>query len=100
MKGIHARYSIEQGLLGPQVRVALGFLFGGLLLGGAELAYRNEERVRDERVRQALAGAGLATLYASFYLAGNMYGLVGSTVAFLGLAGVTGAGAGAVAASW
>lgn len=85
------KYSIEQGLLGPQVRVALGFLFGGLLLGGAELAYRNEKRVRDERVRQALAGAGLATLYASFYLAGNMYGLVGNTVAFLGLVSVTGA---------
>lgn len=84
------RYSIEQGLLGPQVRVALGFLFGGVLLGGAELAYRQEQRVSDPRVRQALAGAGLATLYASFYLAGSQYGLIGSAVAFLGLAGVTG----------
>jgi len=85
------KFSIEQGLLGPQVRVALGFLFGGLLLGGAEIAYRQEHRLADERVRQALAGAGLATLYASFYLAGSLYGLVGSTIAFLGLAGVTGA---------
>ena len=85
------KYSIEQGLLGPQVRVALGFLFGGALLGGAELAFRNEHRISDPRVRQALAGAGLATLYASFYLAGSLYGLVGSAVAFAGLAGVTGA---------
>lgn len=85
------RYSIEQGLLGPQVRVALSFVFGGLLLGGAEIAYRQEHRIADPRVRQALAGAGLATLYASFYLAGSHYGMIGSAVAFLGLAGVTGA---------
>lgn len=85
------RYSIEQGLLGPQVRVALGFLFGGTLLGAAEVAYRQEHRIADPRVRQALAGAGLATLYASFYLAGSQYGLIGNAIAFLGLAGVTGA---------
>ncbi|MEP3052026.1 MAG: DUF2339 domain-containing protein [Erythrobacter sp.] len=85
------RYSIEQGLLGPEVRVALGFLFGGFLLGGAEIAYRQEHRISDPRVRQALSGAGLATLYASFYLAGTQYELIGSTIAFLGMAGVTGA---------
>lgn len=91
------RYSIEAGLLTPAVRVALAFLFGLLLLGGAEWAFRNEERVADERVRQSLAGAGLATLYAAFYLAGTQYGLVGQTAAFLGLAAVT---AGAIALSF
>ena len=85
------KYSIESGLLGPQVRVALGFLFGAALLSGAEVAYRNEGRISDPRVRQALAGAGLATLYANFYLAGSLYGLIGSTIAFLGMAGVTSA---------
>lgn len=83
------RYSIEAGLLTPQVRVALSFIFGIVLLAGAEAAYRFEDRVRDERVRQALAGAGLATLYAAFYLAGTQYELIGQTFAFLGLAGVT-----------
>ena len=85
------RFSIEAGLLTPQVRVALSFLFGLLLLSGAEAAFRFEERVRDPRVRQALAGAGLATLYAGFYLAGTQYGLIGTGGAFLGLAAVTGA---------
>lgn len=84
------RWSIETGLLGPTVRVALGFVFGALLLGAAELACRLEPRIRDVRVRQALAGAGLATLYASFYLAGTHYGLIGTGAAFAGLAGVTG----------
>ena len=83
------RYSIEAGLLTPQVRVLLSFLFGLGLLGAAEAAFRFEDRVRDERVRQALAGAGLATLYAAFYLAGTQYELIGQTLAFIGLASVT-----------
>ncbi|MCB2067211.1 MAG: DUF2339 domain-containing protein, partial [Erythrobacter sp.] len=82
-------YSIEQGLLTPPVRVAMSFVFGLLLLAGAELAYRFEHKLADPRVRQALAGAGIATLYAAFYLAGAMYGLIGPAFAFGGLAVVT-----------
>jgi uncharacterized membrane protein len=82
-------YSIEQGLLSPLVRVALSFAFGLALLAGAELAHRFEKRLADPRVRQALAGAGLATLYAAFYLAGTTYGLIGAGLAFAGLALVT-----------
>ncbi len=84
------RWSIDAGLLTPPVRVVLAGLFGIALLGGAETAYRWRDRVADPRVAQALAGAGLATLYAAFYLAGTAYGLIGSTFAFLGLAAVTG----------
>lgn len=84
------RFSIEAGLLTPQVRVALSFLFGFALVAGAEVAFRFEDRVRDPRVRQALAGAGLATLYAGVYLAGTQYGLIGAGAAFVGLAAVTG----------
>jgi len=83
------RWSIEMGLLNEYVRVGLGFVFGSALLAAAELAYRFESKIGDERVRQALAGAGLATLYASFYLAGTYYGLIGPALAFAGLAGVT-----------
>ncbi len=85
------RYSIEAGLITPPVRVILGFAFGLVLLAAAEAAFRFEGLIRDERVRQALAGAGLATLYASFYLAGSVYGLLESTLSFAGLASVTGA---------
>ena len=90
-------YSIEAGLLTPPVRVAMSFLFGAALLIAAEFAYRLEDKVRDPRVRQALAGAGLATLYAAFYLAGTQYGLIGQGAAFVGLALVTG---GAIALSF
>ena len=91
------RFSIEAGLLTPSVRVAMSFLFGLALLAGAEAAYRFAERLADPRVRQALAGAGLATLYGAFYLAGTTYGLIGAGAAFVGLASVT---AGAIALSF
>lgn len=83
------RWSIDKGMLTQSVRVAMGFGFGTALLGAAELAFRFEHRVSDARVRQALAGAGLATLYASFYLAGTHYGLIDPALSFAGLAGVT-----------
>jgi uncharacterized membrane protein len=88
------RFSIEAGLLTPAVRAAASFAFGLVLLALAETAYRFERRLADPRVRQALAGAGLATLYAAFYLAGTRYGLIGAGTAFFGLAAVT---AGAIA---
>ncbi|AKM09204.1 DUF2339 domain-containing protein [Croceicoccus naphthovorans] len=82
-------YAIDLGLLSPLVRVLLGFAFGALLLNGAFFAERMKARIADDRVPQALAGAGLATLYACFYLAGTQYGLIGSGIAFAGLAAVT-----------
>ncbi|MEP6263402.1 MAG: DUF2339 domain-containing protein [Erythrobacter sp.] len=85
------RYSIEAGLITPRVRVLLSVVFGLGLIAGAEAAYRFEMKLRDERVRQALAGAGLATLFGSFYLAGSGYGLIGAGAAFVGLAAVTAA---------
>ncbi len=84
-------YAIDLGLLSPTVRVLLGFAFGAALLGGAFVAERLHARIRDPRVPQALAGAGIATLYACFYLAGTGYGLIGAGAAFVGLALVTGA---------
>jgi uncharacterized membrane protein len=80
------KYSIDAGLLSPIVRVVLGMLFGTGLIAGAEAALRADERVRDPRVRQALSGAGLATLYATILAAANLYQLVGPITAFIGMA--------------
>ena len=85
------RYSIEAGLVTPAVRVGMSFVFGFALLAAAEAAFQFEERLHDPRVRQALAGAGLATLYGAFYLAGTAYGLIGAGSAFIGLSVVTAA---------
>ncbi|MDP9422169.1 MAG: DUF2339 domain-containing protein [Pseudomonadota bacterium] len=83
------KLSIEAGLLSPPVRVMMGSIFGFALIGAAELALRQEARVRDERVRQALAGAGIASLYGSILVAANLYQLVGPLAAMLGMAAVT-----------
>lgn len=83
------RYSIEAGLLSPLVRFLSGLAFGAALIGAAETALRIEDRVRDPRVRQSLAGAGIASLYASVLVAVNIYALIGPITAFIGMAAVT-----------
>ena len=67
----------------------MGSIFGFVLIGGAELALRQAERVRDDRVRQALSGAGIASLYASVLVASNLYHLISPLAAMLGMAAVT-----------
>ncbi|NIJ20327.1 putative membrane protein [Sphingomonas naasensis] len=83
------KYSIDAGLLSPLVRVICGLLFGAGLVAGAEAALRGERVVRDVRIPQALAGAGIATLYAAILVAANLYHLVAPMTAFAGLAAVT-----------
>lgn len=83
------KYSIESGLLSPAVRVFLGALFGLGLVGGAEVALRQATRIREPRVAQALAGAGIATLYGVILAAHNLYALVGPATAFVAMAAVT-----------
>jgi uncharacterized membrane protein len=83
------KYSIDSGLLSPSVRVILGLAFGSALIAGAELALRRDDVARDPRIRQALSGAGIATLYASVLVAANLYHLIGPMTAFAGLAAIT-----------
>lgn len=87
------RYAIDLGFFArvftPGVQVVAGILFGLGLVGGAEYAWRNENRLRDVRVPQALSGAGIATLYAAIMVAANVYGLIGPFFAFVALAAVT-----------
>ena len=83
------KWSIDAGLLSPTVRVLLGLAFSGSLIGGAELARRKADVVQDDRVAQALAGAGIGGLYAAILAAANLYGLIGAGVAFVGLSAVT-----------
>jgi uncharacterized membrane protein len=83
------KYGIAAGFFTPWIQAASGLLFGTGLISGAEFASRNEDRVRDPRVRQALSGAGLATLYATILMASNGYGLIGPLAAFIGMALVT-----------
>lgn len=92
------RYAIDAGFFAriftPGVQIVAGLLFGLGLIFAAEFAWRNEDKVRDLRVPQALSGAGIATLYAAILVAANVYQLIGPALAFAGLAAVTAAALG------
>jgi hypothetical protein len=89
------KYAIDAGFFGriftPWVQSLSGIAFGIGLIAGAEYAHKNRDRVNDPRVSQALSGAGIATLYGAFLVAGNVYGLIGPLAAFFGMAAVTAA---------
>ncbi|WP_156680379.1 DUF2339 domain-containing protein [Sphingomonas profundi] len=75
--------AIDAGLLAPPVRVGLALLFGVGLIAASEGAGRWRIVAEDERVAQALAGAGIASLYAAAYLGSAIYGLIGAVPAFV-----------------
>jgi uncharacterized membrane protein len=83
------KYAYDAGMLSRWVQVIGGLLFGTGLIAGAEIAFRKEASVRDPRVRQALSGAGLATLYATVLVAHNAYALISPLTAFIAMAAVT-----------
>jgi uncharacterized membrane protein len=65
------RYSIEQGLLSPTVRVILA-----ALLGAAALVTGEALRSRSAGVARALVAAGVAILYGALYSACRLYEMV------------------------
>ena len=77
------KLSIDHGLLTPAVRIALGTLLGIALWGVAQwLAWGQPADRRASNVCQALAAAGAATIFASFYAAYQLYGLLSPALAF------------------
>ncbi|MEO7327256.1 MAG: DUF2339 domain-containing protein, partial [Minicystis sp.] len=72
------KYSMEQGLLSPGLRVLLGAAAG---LGGIAAS---ERMIRRDYTVLAnwLAGAGVAILYIAFWAAHGAYGLIGMPAAF------------------
>jgi len=82
------RYSIEQGLVGPTVRVVLGLLLGLGLVAGAEVLRRREMPagfaggLPRASITAALAAGGVVALYAALYAGYGLYDLYGSLAAF------------------
>lgn len=81
------RYTIEAGLFGPAARSVTATIFAGLLIAislfGARLPKIGDSFAADPRVGQSLAGAGIATLYGTLYMAAEIYGLIGISTAFI-----------------
>lgn len=79
------KYSLDQQLLSPTVRIVMGALFGIGLLGAGQWMSR-----RSNNLGQALSAAGVGDLYAVLFTSVALYDLLPSSVAFVLLAALTG----------
>jgi uncharacterized membrane protein len=82
------RYSIEQGLLGPGVRIALGLLLAAALVAGGEWARRQENLsgvagLPSAHIPGILTAAGTTVAYATAYAAYALYDFLAPGVAFV-----------------
>ncbi len=86
------RLSIEAGWLTPAIRTAFAAVFAVALLAASEIARRLPATRDDARVGQVLAGAGIASAYATLYLAVALYHLAGPSVGFALMLAITALG--------
>jgi uncharacterized membrane protein len=82
------RYSIEQGLLGPGVRVTLGALLAAALIVAGEWTRRGERLsgiagLPTAHIPSILTAAGTTVAYADVYAAYALYGFLGPGSAFI-----------------
>ncbi|MGB5077780.1 MAG: DUF2339 domain-containing protein [Sphingorhabdus sp.] len=80
------RYTIEAGLFGPGARSIAATIFALAMIAISEFAGRlpgiGASFTADKRIGQSLAGAGVATLYGTLYMASEIYGLVSLPTSF------------------
>ena len=82
------RYPIQQGLIGPGVRIALGALLAAALVAAGEWARRQETLsglpgLPSAHIPSVLTAAGTTVAYATVYAAYALYGFLPPAVAFL-----------------
>ncbi|MER8955378.1 DUF2339 domain-containing protein [Mesorhizobium sp. M0833] len=89
------RYTIEAGIFGPRVRLAMAAALGLVLVAGGEFIRRTGFRVPVQGAAGAyipaiLTAAGAFILFGTVYAAYSIYGFIGPTLAFtlLGAIGV------------
>lgn len=86
------KWSIDVGLLNPLVRVFLAFILGSSLLLAGQKFIPFSKQEMNLKIAQSLSGAGLATLYGTFYAATTLYDLLPSFLGFIALSLTTGLG--------
>ncbi|KZK76012.1 hypothetical protein PsAD13_05450 [Pseudovibrio sp. Ad13] len=82
------QYGIENGVLSPAMRISCALAFGVLLIAGSEFfRFRQKEAHVDPfGPLVAAASGGLASLFGATVGAYSLYGLIGPTTTFIGLA--------------
>ena len=82
------RYTFEQGLIGPGVRIFLGGLLAAILIAAGEWTRRNEIRtgfadIPTAHIPGTLTAAGTAVAYATVYAAYAAYAFLSPGAAFV-----------------
>jgi uncharacterized membrane protein len=82
------RYTIQQGLIGPAVRIALGALLALILVGAGEWARRKEKLagfpgLPSADIPSILTAAGTVVAYATVYAAYALYDFLPPAAAFI-----------------
>ncbi|AXK83416.1 DUF2339 domain-containing protein [Pseudolabrys taiwanensis] len=82
------RYSIEEGLLGPGVRIFLAALFAAALIAAGEWtrrheAARNISAIPSRHIPSILTAAGTVAAYATVYAAFALYNFLSPAAAFI-----------------
>lgn len=78
------KYSIDQGWLGPPVRVGFGVVLGGGLLAAGLRTYADRRALS-----QVLLGGSCATFYTTVFAAQQLYGLLPYGYAFAAMVSIT-----------
>jgi uncharacterized membrane protein len=86
-------YSIEQGLIGPKLRLLFGALLAAALIGAGEWARRQENlrgigNLPSAHIPGILTAAGTTVAYAVVYAAYALYGFLNPGFAFILLGAV------------
>ena len=87
------RYTIQQGLIGPGVRISLGAMLALVLVAAGEWSRRTEKLsaladVPSAHIPGTLTSAGTTVAYATVYAAYGLYGFLPPAAAFILLSAV------------
>jgi len=85
------RYSVDQGLLIPELRIVIGILVGtGLIIWGEWFRRRPLQQaiaaIQPNYIPTALSGAGVCAVYISIFAAQSLYGMISPFWSFVFLA--------------
>ncbi|MCK5374876.1 MAG: DUF2339 domain-containing protein [Alphaproteobacteria bacterium] len=84
------KYSIDNSLLNPAVRVFMGGTLGCVFLFAARWIREKGNIANGVRIAQSLSGAGIATLYVSIFAATSLYHFLPNLAGLAGMTVVTG----------
>ena len=86
--GFGFKYAVDQGWVGPSLRIMLGILLSSVLIGIGDWTLRREWSA----YAHAITGGGVALMYLTLWAAVGMYDLLPASVGFVCLMGVSGLG--------